>query len=322
MRMRSAPWADWTTLDHFGAHWANTSGDYAWEGYGQWSNMSAAGAASCFVNDDQIESRLVSAGRTETVSGGIPKPTFQYTANPQGFAFMRRLPIPDFVFDKQPRRLSSRDGVDAYGNGQNGVNNVINADGGRRVALEVENVLTSISFANGDFVIGRDLVGFSLGVKFRGFGALAAGRTTQDAAVAANALGYPAAVISTLGLNLTQFGDPATTAFPDMSLPSDAGGDDLNVAPTFAPNGVCRIRHLVEIPRSVHPGDDFEITAALYRAGDAQAVAIQWVAAKYRWVVPPFAYSPNRGIQLTGQIEDAEQQLEDQSRLDTRPTEP
>jgi hypothetical protein len=147
-------------------------------------------------------------------------------------------------------------------------------------AIEIENVLSSIA---NDTSIGQPLLDFSAVVKFRGFGSALSGAQTEDTAILA-------------------------PTFPGMTVD----------APDFQPDGIMRLRTVVQLPNTLAVGDYADLFFQVRVAGNRPAPVVQWWACKYRWVDQPFTVPSNTTLKMdgTGGL------LESQSRLDDLPYEP
>ncbi len=280
MPTKTSSFADWQPLHLPSMVWTSLVGQVAAAG-----DVADAGGAWA---DDQLDAEA----NADVFGGAIPKPTFARTGYGADIGFGFQIPIPDYVIAKQPTgRLTEWSGQlgDDYG-----------ADGGRRVAFQLEVILTSLVSG----VVGSDLTSAAGSVKFRGYGALDSANDnaeTQDTPVAGT-------------LTLTN------AVFADMDLPSDTGSN--NDAPTFGPDGVCRLQFLVEIPNTVAIGDVlealFKVTIPVTGASPAD-VAVQFYGAHYRFITPYFPILANSGEQMLGAVEG---ELEPQPRSDILPYAP
>ena len=199
-----------------------------------------------------------------TVQGGATfKPTFAGVGSYEDpiIGYELQLAIPDFAIDKnQQGRLRDWSGED--GDAMDGTGTNISR------YLLIENVLAQLD-AQGTGPSLDTLLAFDVSVKFRGYGApvVADGSQTEDIPVAAT-----------------------NAAFPDMEL----------TTPSFAPDGVLRMAHIVELPNTLYPGDVVEIKAWATIAPGGRAV--QFMAAKYCWATQPLgdltAPDANQGVVL------------------------
>jgi hypothetical protein len=141
---------------------------------------------------------------------------------------------------------------------------------------------------------------FGMSVKFRGYGAPVGGEETEDTPVGPGLVG--------------QVG---SSAFPDMNV-------DVLIPFTGIASflftllvGTVRVRHIVELPDTVGPGDVIEINAFASTDFDFLPFTsgnLQWTAGRWRFINPPYSIDPNTGEQLTGD--------EQASRTDEVPFEP
>lgn len=288
---RVSPWGDWMDLKIESARWFTASGVYG--------GLKASDFAA-----DQLD-LTASAG---IAGGSSPKPTFTFpggsSPSQQIVGFWRHIKLPDFAVGRdQAPNLADWSGKQTEAM----------SDGGRRVALQMEVVLTSRSATN---VIGAALAGAAFAAKYKGFGGklLAAigsnaiGTDAEDPVVAPNLLATANIAAGTFG----SFGGASTTAFPDLALPSDTTSPaGSNVAPIFTPNGVCRLQAIYEIPNTVARATEIEVLFAFQFLAGARAVPVQVQYASYRWLKggPQFAYpiDPNTAIQLQGDGTDDEE---------------
>jgi hypothetical protein len=248
------------------------------------------------------------------VAGGAsPKPTF-----PRGVAasagtahdisWYYQIPIPNYVSARQRGRFTSWSGDLGATEGLNG-----DPDGSRRVALNVETILAS----RNNLGVGSNLAatvppfttlnppGFGMSAKFRGYGAPTISvpvTVTEDTPVGGLSVGV------------------AGSVFLDMDFPSDDADPTGNAAVTFGPDGIARLQHLVEMTNTIDIGDVVELTWRMIVpvAAVIGEAAVQLYGLKYRWVIPPFDFAVNSGVQLvrTSTVD------ETQPRLDLTTNEP
>lgn len=293
--MNSAPYADWRTLQLNAVQWFPQG------------SASSPNFAPLAWTADQLDA--ITENTTAAVNGFAGrKPTFTDALGDYGtgriFGYGAQVALPNFTIAKQPGRLASWDGL-------------VDGDqdtefAGRRVALLIENVITSVG---ADQTLGVDLVAWWAGVKFRGFGAPVLADTpntlTQDAGLAS---------LSSAGAAI------AASVYPDMSVPSQGTGTLNPAVPTFAPDGVARFQTLVEVPDTCGMGDIVEFTC-LGQFAASRVTAIQWFSIKYMWLVlgrdGKWPFPSNSTVQCLGQdLDNGSVTLEPQSREDFQPYEP
>lgn len=301
---RLAPWADWFAIPIENCKWFK-------QGVGVY--LPVAGDFAL----DQLDA---ASGATYRGSA-LPKITFgrpTASTGAQNIGFWHHIALPGFVVGRdQALRLAS----------WTGARDTQMDDGGRRIGLHLEVVLASRSESS----IGYDLTGLAAMLKPKGWGGtliVAEGfgevdDDTEDAPICSNVFNGCNFVAGTFP---NGFGAVAGTAFPDLSLPSDdAGQADPNLAPTFAPNGACRVQWVFDIPNTVMPGTALEL-AVLARYPITQSrdldLAIQWQYARYRWITGgpggsyPTFIGPNAGAQCEGPTDTYPDQPYDQPYID------
>lgn len=291
---RLSPWSDWLPIPLAGCIWhgPNTTT------FGTFNDI---GDAVVDMLDPLVDA--------DFRDGAIPKIQFARETAGDTYGYFFQIPVPDYVCAKQNGRFSDWTGL---------VDEAMAVDGGRRVGLQIRNIIASRN-ATG---VGSDITRFQASVKFRGYGG--DDGTTADLHVAAH---QDAPVTG----DTIATSSGTVSAFGDMEIPGNPAADSLNPdVPTFAPDGVCRIDTLVEVPITVSMGDVAEIISrvVLPVAGAGVAgIPVQWYGAFWRWILPPFPFLPNRSIQLLGQTADDDDadnraQLEAQSRDDDLPYQP
>jgi len=224
----------------------------------------AAGPLPFDYTPDPLDTFAVSP---EVAGGAIWKPAFGVGPGQElTFGYEQQIALPDFI-----TKLNGR--VEWSGR----VGAPMAADGSNRVGLEIEHFMGFDADLVAPFGAPLGLSVFSLAVKFRGYGAQVANQQTQDVYVGPAGFGQ------------------ATSAFPQMAVP---------LAPfLFDPARgfyIARVRHIVEIPSTVAPGDFAEMVA-LIRIGAAPVTqAMSFFNSRRRFVRAPFSVEPNTGAQLTG----------------------
>jgi len=137
-----------------------------------------------------------------------------------------------------------------------------------RIALEVDNFILIAS--------SPATMLFKLSAKFRGYGAPVGGAQTEDVYVGPAGFGQ------------------AVSVFPRMSVALAP----ILISPGFF---MARIRHLIEVPNTVGPGDVVELVTLFQMPFvDEFGRNVRFQTARYRWVKPPYEVDPNTGLQLTG----------------------
>jgi hypothetical protein len=287
-REQLSPWGDWQALSLGGLLWA--AGNPA-------PVVRAPLLVGAFADDlgnvYNAAAQKWNAGPISATASRPPsRPTFTSgSTTPLFVEYQAQIAIPDFVGMAQRGRY-----LDWTGD----LGDQMDPDGvgaGLNIGLQIENVLYSRSGA-APGAPGADLTSFGLGAQYSGYGlpvitpATGAESITCDTPVGGNIFAPGS-------------GAPLATAFPDMSFPSDSGGTQ-NDAVTFGPDGVARVQHILQLPRTLTPGDMIDLIAHAVIGGVSQVM--QWYAVKYRWITLPFPIAVNAGTQLDGSkgLEDAQ----------------
>jgi hypothetical protein len=280
--------------------------------------------------------------------GSMPKPSWT-RAVAKAVQWFASIAIPDYVIAKQPGRFTDWGGGLSDGGYPDPTTE--GGTGGRRVFLQVRNILFSRALGDGVSgglgAVGAPLNSFFASAKFRGYGgcnnvaqspADPEGDAHQDSPVAGDGVlngttptGQAAPPVAGGNIN-----DPGkVTAFGDMDIPSNPlVADSQNLtAPIFGgssddptENGVCRIDTIVEIPDTVAIGDVIELTCGftLAQLNTGAYADVSYYAIMYRFILGPTPFNPNTSLQQISQSDNASgnDQLESQSRDDDLPYAP
>jgi hypothetical protein len=287
---RLSPWSDWKRVDLNGILWGTSINGSPPVSF---RPLLAADYAA-----DQLNGTNSGDNADFQMTGGPSwKPTFTGAGSTVVNCFASQalqIPLPDYIIEQQRGRFRSWTGLPDDDMGD---------DGSLRHCLQIEQIIVSsaIQFDGDTGLPGADLVAYQLGAQFRGYGApiVATAAQTQDGPVGSGI-----------------FSNSGTSAFPDMSLPSDSPSTSNDV-PTFGPDGVCRIQSLVELPATTGSGDMVEVVTLIEYASP-RVTAVQWYGTKYRFLSQPFPFSVNSSLQLDG----SDGVLEPQPRQDELPYEP
>jgi len=199
--------------------------------------------------------------------GAIQKPT--WTVNSEGTSvstvgYQTQIAMPGYVVNKRQAGLAPWSGF---------ADDPMEESAPRLVAIEFENAVWCTRTQG---AAGGILDRFSLGCKFRGYGGPANGEQTEDVNV---------------GIGMGAGGN----AFPDMQVTTEQDGSPLDTSTILV------FRHLVLIPETVSDGDMIEVITYATIDTDAETeptTVMQWIAAKYRFIVPPFTQDPNTGLRV------------------------